>query len=65
MLTFRGVPPFPETQDYVIRVLRYYNAPIDWGRSPGAGIHRIVEPDGTIMYTNIPFGRSSAFSSGR
>src|SRR5438128_4620899 len=65
VVAFGGVPPYPETRDYVIRVLRFYNAPIHWGVSPGAGIHRIVEPDGTIMYTNIPFGRSSAFSSGR
>src|SRR6059036_1734543 len=62
---FGGVPPYPETRDYVERVLRFYNAPIHWGVSPGAGIHRIVEPDGTIMYTNIPFGRSSAISPGR
>jgi len=65
VLTYRGVPPYPETREYVIRVLRFYHAPIHWGLSPGAGIHRIVEPDGTIMYTNIPFGRSSAFSPQR
>jgi len=62
---FRGVPPYPETRDYVIRVMRFYNAPIDWSLSPGGGIHRIVEPDGTILYTNVPFGRSSAISHGR
>jgi soluble lytic murein transglycosylase-like protein len=65
VVAFGGVPPYPETRDYVIRVLRFYNAPIHWGVSPGGGIHRIVEPDGTIMYTNIPFGRSSASSPGR
>ena len=65
VVTFRGVPPYRETRDYVLRVLRFYNAPIDWGLSPGGGIHRIVEPDGTIMYTNVPVGRSRTISHGR
>lgn len=65
VVAFRGVPPYPETRDYVMRVLRFYNAPIEWGWSPGGGIHRIVGPDGTVTYTNIPYGPVSAISHGR
>jgi soluble lytic murein transglycosylase len=65
VLAWRGIPPYPETREYVVQVLRYYHAPIDWGRSPGSGVYRIIEPDGTMMYTNIPFGRSSTSSPGR
>ena len=58
---FGGVPPYPETQEYVARVLSFYGAPLDgetWPARPG--VRRIVEADGTILYTNIPYGRSSA-----
>jgi len=70
---FGGVPPYPETQEYVIRVLRFYGAQGEWDdvqasavqRIVGGGIHRIVQADGTIVYTNIPYGRSVAISRGR
>jgi len=70
---FGGVPPYPETQDYVIRVLRLYNAQGQWddwqpsGAQPIAGgrVHRLVQSDGAILYTNIPFGGSVAASRGR
>jgi soluble lytic murein transglycosylase-like protein len=72
VVEFGGVPPFPETQEYVIRVLRFYNAPIEWDESPdgghrlvGHGVHRIAQPDGTVVYTNVPFGRSVVLSRGR
>jgi len=58
----RGVPPYPETRQYVRRVLRFYRAPGE--RAPGErrpaparGVYRLVRPDGTIVYTNIPYGR--------
>ncbi len=70
---FGGVPPYPETQEYVIRVLRFYGTQGEWDdvqasavqRIVGGGIHRIVQADGTIVYTNIPYGRSVAISRGR
>jgi soluble lytic murein transglycosylase-like protein len=62
---FGGVPPYPETQEYVMRVLRFYNGRGEWDDSPAGGaqlivrggVHRIVRPDGTTVYTNIPYGR--------
>ncbi len=52
VLAYRGIPPYPETQEYVTRVLKLY------GGAPGEAartvIYRRVEDDGTITYTNIP-----------
>jgi len=62
----RGVPPYPETREYVAQVLRHYDgsgrydAPVEWHRLPGSGFQRIVEPGGTVVYTNIPFGHFTA-----
>ena len=28
--SYRGIPPYPETREYVARVLRYYGAPPAW-----------------------------------
>ena len=53
VLTYGDVPPYRETQEYVTRVLHYYNAPVRLRELPG-GIHQIVERDGTIVYTNMP-----------
>jgi soluble lytic murein transglycosylase-like protein len=59
---FGGVPPYPETQEYVSRVLTFYSgAPVErdgWRGRPG--VRRIVEADGTVLYTNIPYGRVAA-----
>ena len=60
--SFRGIPPFPETREYVARVLRLYGAPIEWERFEGTGIHRVFQPDGTVVYTNVPIRRVSATS---
>jgi soluble lytic murein transglycosylase len=46
------VPPYPETQEYVTRVLRFYGAPVKLVELP-RGVHQFIERDGTIVYTNI------------
>ena len=53
---YRGVPPYPETRQYVRQVLHFYELPVDWRPEPVRGTHRIVRADGTIVYTNIPYG---------
>jgi soluble lytic murein transglycosylase-like protein len=65
--SYGGIPPYPETQEYVTRVLRFYgsNTPIEstsspsieparvvWFELPG-GMYQIVKEDGTVVYTNI------------
>ncbi len=56
---YGGLPPYPETQDYVRRVRALY----DGVEGPGAAwtvgqapqqIYRQVTGDGTIVYTNVP-----------
>jgi soluble lytic murein transglycosylase-like protein len=66
VMTYRGVPPYPETRDYVVRVLRLYATPMDCCQAQGGGdIQRIVELDGSATYTNMPFTRVSAMSLAR
>jgi soluble lytic murein transglycosylase-like protein len=56
VVAHRGIPPYPETREYVQQVLRLYDSSVDWRRLPG-GVHRIVEPStNTVVYTNIPYG---------
>jgi hypothetical protein len=61
---YRDVPPYPETRAYVSQVLRFYDAPVhapvqvvEWRPAPGGAIRRIVQADGTVVYTNIPYGQ--------
>lgn len=50
---FGSIPPIPETQQYVKRVLSIYNNHND---SSGTStiIYKIIYNDGTILYTNTP-----------
>lgn len=50
--SYRGIPPYPETREYVARVLRYYGAPPAW-ELQGSGIQQLVQRDGTVVYTNV------------
>jgi soluble lytic murein transglycosylase-like protein len=43
VLDFGGVPPYPETRDYVVRVLRLYATPIDCCQSQGGDIQRVAD----------------------
>jgi len=54
---YRGVPPYPETRQYVTQVLRLYGTPVEWPRLSGRDVHRVVRQDGTIVYTNIEYGQ--------
>ena len=56
---YRGIPPYPETREYVARVLRYYGAPPAW-ELQGSGITQLVQRDGTVVYTNVSPQRISA-----
>lgn len=57
---YRGVPPYPETRDYVAQVLRFYESPLGWQPTRIRDVHRFVQPNGTIVYTNIPYGPLTA-----
>jgi len=50
---YGGIPPYPETQDYVAKVLQFYGSP-EGGTTPPTRIYQTVGPDGTVTYTNIP-----------
>jgi len=53
----RGIPPYPETQQYVQRVL---HGGAGWsGRSPSAlprSVYRYAGPNGSVTYSNLPPG---------
>jgi len=55
VLAYRGVPPYPETREYVAQVLHHYHAPVE-RRGPDGDMRRIVQANGTVLYTNVPFG---------
>ncbi|MBI1735200.1 MAG: transglycosylase SLT domain-containing protein [Candidatus Rokubacteria bacterium] len=58
--TYRGIPPYPETQGYVQKVMMMFNggAGLDFGTARPAAMmqatYRYTENDGTIVYSNLP-----------
>ncbi len=54
---YRGVPPYPETQQYVEKVLGHYGSGDGVVLLP-ADFYRYEGPDGTVTYTNIPQRRA-------
>src|SRR5262245_52455747 len=54
VMNHRGIPPFPETRDYVTRVLQIYDGGAAASPSSSSVVYRTIGEDGTIVYTNIP-----------
>jgi soluble lytic murein transglycosylase-like protein len=56
VLAYGGIPPYPETRDYVARVLRYFTGSpaVALPVSMPSTVYRRLERDGTVVYTNIP-----------
>jgi hypothetical protein len=54
VVQYGGIPPYPETQDYVSKVLFFYGGPVEGGTTPPTRIYQTIERDGTVVYTNIP-----------
>jgi len=54
VINYRGIPPFPDTRDYVTRVLHFYDGGTNASASASSAVYRSVGGDGTIVYTNIP-----------
>jgi Transglycosylase SLT domain len=54
VVQYGGIPPYPETQDYVTKVMQFYGGTVEGGTTPATRIYQTVAPDGTITYTNIP-----------
>lgn len=50
----RGIPPYPETQEYVTKVMQFYGVSVEGGTTPSTRIYQTVGSDGTVTYTNIP-----------
>ncbi len=48
----RGIPPYPETEQYVQRVLQ--RAGVTDPRGPRQGLYRYVGPDDAVTYSNLP-----------
>jgi hypothetical protein len=58
VISYRGIPPYAETRDYVTRVLGLFTVnavppPPPQTPPPPPEFYRSVEPDGTVVYTNI------------
>ena len=49
----QGIPPYPETKQYVQRVLRQAGMLETLGRSPG-WLYRYPGPDNSLIYSNLP-----------
>lgn len=56
VVQYKGIPPIPQTRDYINKVLNFYKA---YGgniaaKQKGKPIYKVVTADGTVIYTNKP-----------
>lgn len=64
---FRDVPPIPETQQYVKRVLSMYGGKTQYGSASASyasspeTIYKVVYDNGTVLYTNTPQPKPTKF----
>ncbi|MBM3284808.1 MAG: lytic transglycosylase domain-containing protein [Candidatus Aminicenantes bacterium] len=49
---FKGIPPYPETREYISRVMSSYSRPFITGSSP---VQRFVDATGQHVFTNDPY----------
>lgn len=56
--SYRGIPPYAETQQYVQRVLQGGGGGGIWtsGRSMPRSVYRYAAPNGSVTYSNLPPG---------
>ena len=52
--THRGIPPYPETQAYVGRIMAILGGDARGGLSLPSTTYTYVNDDGAVVYTNIP-----------
>jgi soluble lytic murein transglycosylase-like protein len=66
---YQGIPPYPETQEYVRRIRALYSGLPGPGKAWAVGqapqqIYRGVASDGSVSYTNVPPRPSPVLRSG-
>ena len=56
---YGGIPPYPETQAYVARVLRLLQRSGPSASAEARGLHRYEAADGRVVYSNLPIDQLS------
>ena len=55
---YKGIPPYPETQGYVQKVLWFFNGGVGPADAAAAPVpqttYRFTDTDGTVVYSNLP-----------
>jgi soluble lytic murein transglycosylase-like protein len=56
---YGGIPPYPETQAYVARVLRLLQRAAPSASAEARVLHRYEAADGRVVYSNLPIDKLS------